>query len=362
MKNVLLPNHWFYNAGVIGLLSVLEKGGLNIYDAIDDYGAVHLDIFSSKDEIFDSWDELTKSALNISYKGKSGGTQKYYYSNQTEKSIKEKIQLFIKGVTKSRKPSAFTCGICGRVELTTKSKAAFFNQAYSNILLASEQTFPNLYWGLSSNDFVCSNCDFVLFCHHLGLIPTQQGGLRSQLFINAPSFKTMFLLNKLAKELIGSEKNQDIKDKRQLLAMTVIEYTNRINSTLALWSTMNIEIVNKLQIWNKEKRTVEDKIEFLSIPFDVVKLISDRKIASLLSDIGEFRVLNMVLNREYPKLIDFGYRLMKESLSEKPNEKLINDSLFIWKNKQYGNVGNTANKILKLYGLIEEKLNKEKLL
>ncbi len=239
------------------------------------------------------------------------------------------------------------CNFCSNsdfeVEQVTAEMMSFLFPVFSK--------FPNAYWNNNEQQVtnICSLCKFFLLHQHLALTRLTD---YSELFISAPSFKVMYYLNKIAGELFGSIEKQEARDKRRILAMSVIEYSTKIKTTLGRWSGMNLEIVTKKG----------DVIDYFSLPYDVMKIITDRKIAALLSDIGEFKVLNMVLNSEYPKLINFGYRLMRESLSEKPNEKLINDSLFLWKNKQYGNLSNTSNKILKLYGLIEEKIKKEYLL
>jgi CRISPR-associated protein Cst1 len=112
---------------------------------------------------------------------------------------------------------------------------------------------------------------------------------------------------------------------------------------------MNIEIVT-----NKN-----DLIEFYSLPYNVIKLITDRKISSLLSDLGEYSIYNKILDGNYGELIGIAQKLLKLSTKEqlsKNEENLMKSLLSNWKN--YNHLTSTSNKILKLYSLIEDKLRR----
>jgi CRISPR-associated protein Cst1 len=159
----------------------------------------------------------------------------------------------------------------------------------------------------------------------------------------------MYELNKLVKETFGSGNKLEARTKRDILATSVIEYTNKIQTSLGIWTGMNIEIVTKKN----------DVIEFYSLPYNVIKLITDRKIASLLSDLGEYSIYNKILDENYGGLIDISQKLLKLSTKEQlsTNENnLRNGLLNNWRNQTHLN--STANKILKLYSLIEDKLRR----
>ncbi len=68
---------------------------------------------------------------------------------------------------------------------------------------------------------------------------------KEEIFINASSFRLMYELNKLVKQVYGSSSEFESRTKREILAVTLIEYMNKINTTLGIWSQMNIEIVTK---------------------------------------------------------------------------------------------------------------------
>jgi len=168
----------------------------------------------------------------------------------------------------------------------------------------------------------------------------------SEIFINAPSFKVMYELNNLVKETYGNASKEETRSKREILATSVIEYSRKITSTLGLWTEMNIEVVTKTR----------NGIDFFSLPYDVIKIISDRKIAALLSELGEFKILNKVLDRNFSELTEIAYLLLRESTKDfnNRNNDLIKGLLHRWENQN--NITQTANRILKLYSLIEEKI------
>lgn len=72
----------------------------------------------------------------------------------------------------------------------------------------------------------------------------------------------MYELNKLIKELSKT----DYKSTKELLAMSVIEYSLKINTILGNWLLMNIEIV----------AIDKNNIEFINIPYNVLRIISNK--------------------------------------------------------------------------------------
>ncbi len=304
----LYPSNWLYNAGVIGLLRVLEDYKVEKQITFSN-SSVSIKINATIDEIFDVWDESFKDesfkkVFAKSYKGKKGGTQKFYYANQTENSIKERIKHLF-GTTHNKKHGGkkeFSCFICGKKFFSTKTEEVSFTQRFSNILAGSEKTNPNSYWNYKSRDVVCPKCEFILMCHHAGLI--RQFSLKSntsEIFINAPSFKIMWYLNEYARKIYGKE---EIKEVRQILGMSLIEMARKLNVQLSRWTKMNVEVVSKYR----------NKIDFFVLPYEIVEILSDREIASLLNDIGEFKVLNMVLDGRFDKILEFGERVMRIGL------------------------------------------------
>jgi CRISPR-associated protein Cst1 len=345
----LYPSNWLYNAGVIGLMRVLEELGEEIEKFIFKDGTVGLLITKNSSEIFDKWVELSPK----SKEGKSMvyGFKNAYYANQTEKSIKHRIESLLGKSTYKSGKIEFSCSFCTSKIKVKKTDATFLNQAFGNILLGSEKSFSNMYWSNSASDFICQQCEFIIMCHHLALTRLSDG---SEIFINAPSFKVMYYLNKFAREVFGAL-SEEMHSKRNILAMSVIEYATRIRATLGVWTGMNIEIVSK------SKRG--DQIEFFSLPYEVIQLLSDRRIAGLLSQIGEFSILNRVLDQDFSRLMETGYRLLRIGLKPdrergKSENDFVNQTLRLGKNRR--DPARVADQIFQLCALIEEKRNRRK--
>lgn len=363
----LYPGNWLFNAGVIGFLTVLEAMGYNINHFLEDDGSAVFDISNNEDEIFKKWDQLTESKLGISYSGKKGGTQRYYYANQTENSIKEKIKKFVTPST-SEKGVERVCLFCYTKEMVKREDIKPWTQAYGNILAGSDKTFGNLYWNNSAKDFICSKCQFIVMCHHIAMIDLKNfSGDDKQIsdsciFINAPSFKLMWNLNKYAREIYGKRGNSS---PRQLLGISIIEMALRLNIQLGKWTMMNIEVIVGKYKEEKHRKSIE-KIDFFSLPYEVVFLLSDLKIASLLSDIKEQSILSMVLNSDYIKILKLAEKIFKIALEAKTKKRnSSNDSEIDFVNEMVKSKRNRENlisfsqKLFKLYALIEEKVKKE---
>lgn len=342
----LYPGNWLYNAGVLGLLKVLDSMEIDVKDFLKEDGTAEINIPLNSDKIFDAWDSLTYEILGISYKGKSGGTKKYYYVNQTERSIKRRIDNFLSNLSKTisslGKKERFVCMFCGKK--IRSSDVDSLKQSYSKILIGA---VDNFYWNFEPKDYLCSGCQFVVMCHHLAFIKLSDG---SEIFINAPSFKIMWYLNKYAEEIYSKEKIQTTKE---LLGISLIELASKLYIQLSKWVMMNIEVVSKFN----------NKIDFFVLPYETVLLLSSRDIASLLSDIGEFNILNLVLDGNYEGILELGERILNIALklkaektrkSQDKYEKLINEIIKLQKNRD--NKTEFSYKLFKLYSLIEEKL------
>jgi CRISPR-associated protein Cst1 len=342
----LYPSNWLYNAGVVGLLRLLEELisqgiQLNIKKGIDDDGTVNLHSILNqnsqidKNIIFKKWEQHSEKLY---------GGQKNYYANQKESSIKRKIEKLLisfssgyGGSAKSKRSKLLRCSFCG-IE-SPESEGNFLNQAFGNILLGSEKSFRNMYWNFESKDFVGPECEFIIMCHHLALTPLPDG---SEIFINAPSFKVMYYLNKYVQSL-----PKDGKKIKHLLGMSLIEFSTKLKAQLGLWTSMNIEVVIKY----------EDKIDFFSLPDKIVSLLNDHEISSLIYQIGEFKVLDIVLDGKFNKLIEDAYRLMKALMRDqksKADKEFLKE--YFKKNQKDDERKKAVQNMLKLYALIEEKV------
>lgn len=355
---ILYPSNWLYNAGVIGFLSCLDRedylenmNSLEFKYIIEENNTIHInkDIFI-KIKIEENYFENGKV---VNLKGKNP-----YYPNfiDAQGNQKDVFKIFIEAFSELNITEQCDCELCGvgllvkkdnlDNEIDNDSKKNFFNKISNlniahNKLLGPSTKFPNSYWNLEIGLNICHLCTFILIHHHLAFTKLSDG---SQIFINAPSFKLMYELNKLVKELFGKGEF-NVSQKREILSMSIIEYTRRLQTTLGLWNAMNIEIVMKK----------EDLIEFYSLPYDTINLISDREIATLLSEIGEFSVLDSVISGNIQKLEKISYKLIRSYIKENKDMEISN---LIKLEKNKNNKILTAQKILQLYTIIIDRRKK----
>jgi CRISPR-associated protein Cst1 len=346
----LYPSNWLYNAGVVGFLSCLDRGDYlynfqNSKYNINDDGTISItkEIFE-KIKVDENYFENGKV---INLKGKN-----QYYPNfiDVDGNQKEVFKKFVEAFSDSSKIQQSDCELCGSGLLVikenldnnidNKQKENFFSKISKldmvhNKLLGPSKKFPNSYWNLESGFKVCHLCTFLLIHHHLALTRLSDG---SEIFINAPSFKLMYELNNLIREFFGKTEADSTK-KREILAMSVIEYTRRLQTTLGQWNAMNIEIVIKKG----------DEIDFYTLPYETVKIIFDRAIASILSDLGEFSILDCIISGNYSFLPEISYKIIRASFK---NESI---SAFIKVYKNQNNPILTSQKILKLYATIIDR-------
>lgn len=240
-----------------------------------------------------------------------------------------------------KKESKIKCDFCGSHTFETKKIDL---RMFAN-LFPNYDNFPNSFWNMDSDQTqdICSLCEFFLLHQHLGFIKTLDN---VEIFINAPSFEIMFALNMVLKETFSNNS----LDKKDLLAMTIIETVIKRNLIVGKWAGMNLELIS-------QKNGI---VEFFSLPLFTIELLSNRKIALQLKEIGEFSILNLVIDKKLNELVELAYRILKISIKNDDNEgdkKFIDDYIFLSKNK-YNKTAQrlVANKILKLYALIDERI------
>ena len=281
----------------------------------------------------------------VGYLFSKGGFYQNLYNPSRFGNLNDFIDLFKSSEVFKERDSSSTsvCGFCAEskfeVEPVDAKQMSFLFPVFSK--------FPNAYWQNNEKAVtqICSLCKFLIIHHHLSLTRLSDG---SEIFINAPSFQVMWYLNKFTQEVFGSVSSEEMRSRRTLLAMSVIEYATKIQATLGVWTGMNIEVVSRRG----------GAIEFFSLPYEVVQLLADRRIASLLSQIGEFEIMNRVLDQDFSRLMEMGYRLLRIGLRSyndraKSENDFVNWTLRLEKNRR--NPASVAEQIFKLCAFIEEK-------
>jgi len=383
----LYPGNWLYNAGCIGFLSVLERCNVHVADLLLKDGTIKGDIANAfrenqthkgfevpeiiwqwfissgvnlKNDFDENGDDPIKdiwgTLFNVVYRGFFNANSNLLYApSKTSPAVFESFLKFVAPLFEYEDSNP-TCTFCMKQGNQTY-KNRFSSEHYRELGGSDGSSgMPNSFWNnqkSTGGTELCDTCSFLLLNKHLAFTSLNDW---TKVFINAPSFKLMYELNKLINS--SFEWSRD-KNNRSLLAMSVIEYCAKSNATLGLWSGMNIEVIAVTKKI-KENGQFEDVIEYYSLPYSVIHLISNKRIATLLSDIGEFKILNQILDEKYKDLVELAYRILKISMKEvynKGDQKFINDYLFLSRNK-YSKTAQrlVANKILKLYALIEEQL------
>ena len=353
---VLYPGNWLYNAGVVGLLiSIEEVEKLSNYCGFNNDGSVSL-----KRDVFNKLDVeqryFSKEKIS-SIIGKST-----LYRNFLQPSWKDKFHYFVESLFEiAETEDSACCNLCYRKfalpeakiqDLNNKDLEKFldgikrFDIRHNTMLGPSIGEFPNGFWDGNGSLYICPLCAFLIIHHHLAFTKLSDG---SEIFINAPSFEAMWYLNKYTREVYGKEK---LKTTKEILGISLIEAALKFHIQLGKWTMMNIEAVSKSG----------STIDFFSLPYEIVLLLSDNNIASLLDDVGELSVLSLVLDGNFRGILELAERIFKIALKPrkergKQDEKFINDKVRLKKNKE--NLISFSQKLFKLYALIEEKAEKE---
>lgn len=284
--------------------------------------------------------------FNVHYRGLFNANTNYLF--KSSKQGKPVIEQFIDYTDRLMAANGnFICSFCGRnfgmENRKFFNKYCLFTSEQLKSLGSSSTEFPNSFWNNNPQTILCPLCTYFLLHQHLGF--------NRQLFINAPSFKIMWYLNKYLTEVV----QRGYKELREILGMSLLEYALKIKVSLGVWSLSNIELVVKTRI--KTERGYEETVDFYSLPSSVTMLLLDKDVASVLNEIGELSILELVMQEKFDKLLEVSHNLikfqMKEALSENERDYL-NRYFYLSKNKEKSKLSFTAYKLTQLYGAIKE--------
>ncbi len=433
-KIILYPSNWLYNAGVIGFLRVLQECGEKVENFLGEDGGVEIqeNIFYTeklndkievpkclkylikyilKDEDINEWknkriqdlqkklrtesskkgkiDKINEELENLKLSfmpefyrswGKLFGSNKPF-QNLVQREEWNKLEFAnliskIPSLIKEKGDSNQVCALCGNYKVINvagsklEERLSKLQITHLEDLGASIGEFPNAFWFNQHSTYICFLCSYLILHYRESLTKLSDN---SEIFINAPSFKVMWYLNKYAREIVEKQK---VKEVKEILGISLIEMSRRLYVQLGIWTTMNIEVVSKYKV--KRDNKWEDKIEFFSLPYEIVRLVSDNEIASTLNEIGEFKILNMVLDGRFDKVLEMGERIFRISILpeeefEKMNKnrkndsraKFIDENIYLLWNKEKNEKLNKkalisfSQKLFKLYALINQKIKRE---
>ncbi|MDW8304895.1 MAG: hypothetical protein RML33_08700 [Acidobacteriota bacterium] len=372
----LYPSNWLYNAGVIGFLGLLESSEKDFSLEKDGKVKIERKILKELGE-----EEENSPPLNRWQSVYIRQNHEYFLGENVDNNFEVIKKLFSKGCiyqnlynpkffnegkerfaeiffkkeldkisggqnsNDSDQNSSQKCGVCFEKSYEVEP----IKLSLMRFLFPTYKEFPNAYWQNEERGVmqICVLCKFIITHHHLAFTRLSDG---SEIFINAPSFESMWCLNKMVHEVFSGFSPARIRTKREVLGLSLIEYAMKIETTLGVWTGMNVEVVSRRK----------EKIEFFSLPYEVVQLLMQREIASLLKRIGELSVLNLFLNKEFSRMMELGYNLLRiGAKSEIGNfEKgFLKDNLKLEKNQKKPQ--RVANQIFQLLAYVKEnELNK----
>lgn len=389
----LYPSNWLYNASVIGFLETISD--IEQYDVEkwfeDNIVSLPRDIFKDL-KINDRYFNGNKSNNVSSIVGQSSLYRNYL--NPSRSQDKLGFVDFVKELSQVVEHGQNFCGICSRnfallpenikglnkkwteysqskpkKKETVKSKGTkkvkeskpeendfdiFFsnlqkyNVAHNNLIAPSTGEFPNAFWNLNDSISICPLCAYLIIHHHIPFknARTQDG----QIFINAPSFKVMWHLNKFAEQMLSKNKSYQV---REILGISFMELAQKVIVTLGAWSMMNIEMIIKK--YNRDKK--REEIEYYSLPFEISRVLLQKEIASLISATKEPLVLETTLNGSFDYLLTLSHKVLRYSVtgSNAFNDKYLSQL----RNKDAYSLKNLSKILPELYVKINSTINRE---
>lgn len=350
-KITLYPSNWLYNAGVIGFLRVITYGkGENVVEGcLSDDGTVKIERGILKESI-DFYKEYNKNKgeKELPLVGKNKR-----YPNYLQKGEESAFEDYSKNLSNIKRGGT-ACGLCSQnflidfSQLNEKTRkiaeriVSNLQVIHNSLMGPSKGEFPNAFWNFNSSIPICPLCAYLIIHHHIPFENTRtQDG---QIFINAPSFKVMWYLNKFAEQLLSKNKSYQA---REILGIGFMELAQKVFVTLGAWSMMNIEMIIK--------RGTE--IEYYSLPYEISRVLLQKEIASLISATKEPLILETVLNGNFSHLLILSHKVLRYAVtgSNAFNDKYLSQL----RNRDAYSLKSLSKILPELYVKINSTINRE---
>jgi CRISPR-associated protein Cst1 len=299
----LYPTNWLYNSALIGFLSVLYGNGYDVDAFLSEDGTI---TFPDKKIIAESINQYKKfneanKQKPIPLIGKNAN-----YPNYLQKGEEEPFEDLISDFVRIEENDSMQCSLCTQhfylqdnpcwTDAIRKVKARIidsgFTVIHSSLLAPSIKKFPNALWNMKATVRLCPLCAYLLVFSHIAFTPTTEGSI----LINGTSFKIMWHLNKYASKALSRH------NARNVFALSFMEYSQKINATLGMWSIANNEIIIKAR---------DGSIDHYSMPYDQTRVLLNRRISALITRTREPNVLDAVLSGRLVDLLTMNEKLLK---------------------------------------------------
>jgi CRISPR-associated protein Cst1 len=353
-KITLYPSNWLYNASVVGFLKVLQYIGITF--EID--GKLIIDRFAIKESykgIFKYHENVLNERFSIWGKNKR-------YPNYIQSTQKEFFENhYIKALQRIEKNKHKTCSLCEGYfipqilidDIESKFKGNFssfleqrekFQGIHFAGLGAAITKVPNSFWNLNFSIPICHLCSYLIIFNHLAFVKTSEG----EIFINAPHFKLIWDLNNFAENILTKSKEYEV---RKILGSSLLQWAIKKRTLLGAWTMMNIEVIVKK----------EDIIDYFDLPPNITKILLDYEIASLIEEINEEKIFDLILAGKFSELEKANYFVLKTISKLKKKEEINkNDPItkYFTKYNDLQYLRRVSLILPKLYGKILEKIGR----
>jgi len=258
-KIVLYPSNWLYNAGVVGFLRVLEFGDKKKLDEVLEREPFYItsdEIEIVKNKFIDFIETEFKPTLKKQPKdirsllfAKTGGLlpnlqQLTKYGIKSDEELPKWWNNLIGNALKEIKQditnNSLTCKYCGNKfhKPIWEVPYDFWDKVYNTLMPSPFLENPNWLFYLQNDLVICGMCKIILILSNF--IVSQRTELSE--FVNVPSIKALYFLNKLLLKLKRIETFKTLTPNQRLEAL-ISEALLTYEFIRGAWILQNVELI-----------------------------------------------------------------------------------------------------------------------
>jgi CRISPR-associated protein Cst1 len=316
---VIYPQGWLHNANVYGFLKVINeksrerKISFELSDILKDDGTIVLED-KMLDELYliDNFDNLSLPRLFVfileetariegdirkayNYFKGNVGYYENYVAQVKEKQFMENLSKIVHYIF--RKPSlegTDRCFFCGNSLKTDEDRSILQRKQFSRILFkdfsSSEGKFPNSFWNMSNEFYLCDVCSQMALFRHFVFPKSGES-----IFVNVPSFKAIWYLN----EAIKAYRDLSLE---LSVSRAISEVHLKLQRLLGIWERQNVEVI----YYNSKSYRI------YYMPQRVINLLLNTRISSILNSLNSIKIFEAVIYQErLNEILECEYLLLK---------------------------------------------------
>ena len=327
MKEIVIyPHNWVHNANVYGFLKALSWYGFDVSKLLKDDGTLTLsediqkDIYEKESGIpklykiwIESTDKLRIAKVNEKYDPYVNIPKRFFMNDERlyknlipergDKLEKFWVELrrMIEHVFDTPKIEGNdTCFLCGNPVSVPNDKKLIRYHEFSPELFGKLSSwirhFPNAFWNMEQNLYVCDVCSQMALFRHFVFYKNNDK------FINAPSFKVIWYLNEALEAFKKLNTNE-------ALGYSLLETSLKIYRILGAWARQNVEIIT----------LTDSGYEISYLPPKVVDSLLTPKVVYLLKVIRDDEIFQKVLREDTNGILTDTYISLRMKITERQN-------------------------------------------